>query len=178
VVPVAHHAHKTHQDVEQQRRPDLPTDRVGAVAQEIAQLQALLDLFEEHFDLPPAAIQIGHTAGTPTEVVGQKLHLALLAVDPPPGLAPAASACDNWLESLCFEHHKFVAQDAFIGCLGQFFNDPKTERFFAAGHPKDPILIERTQVHEINLGAVKDHDLTGFNARADFCGPNAIACLG
>jgi hypothetical protein len=30
--------------------PDLP-DRVGAVAQEIAPLQALLDLFKEHFDL-------------------------------------------------------------------------------------------------------------------------------
>src|ERR1700751_2767535 len=81
VVPAAHHAQKTHQDVEQQRRPDLPTDRVGAVAQEIAQLQALLDLFEEHFDLPPTAIQIGHTAGAPTEMVGQKLHLAFLAVD-------------------------------------------------------------------------------------------------
>jgi hypothetical protein len=37
---------------------DLPADRVGAVAQEIAQLQALLDLFKEHFDLPAAAIQI------------------------------------------------------------------------------------------------------------------------
>jgi hypothetical protein len=73
VVPAAHHAQKTHQDVEQQRRPDLPTDRVGAVAQEIAQLQALLDLFKEHFDLPPAAIQIGHAAGAPTEIVGQIL---------------------------------------------------------------------------------------------------------
>jgi hypothetical protein len=57
VVPAAHDAQKTHQAVEQQRRPYLPTDRVGAVAQEVAQLQALLDLFEEDFDLPPAAIQ-------------------------------------------------------------------------------------------------------------------------
>ena len=62
MVPVAQHAEKTHQDVEQQRRPDLPTDRVSAVAQEVAQLQALLDLFKEHFDLPTTAIQIGYTA--------------------------------------------------------------------------------------------------------------------
>ena len=81
VIPAAHHAQKAHQDVEQQRGPDLPADRVGTVAQEIAQLQALLDLFEEHFDLPAAAIQIGHTAGAPREIVGQKLHLAFLAVD-------------------------------------------------------------------------------------------------
>src|SRR5260370_22605982 len=44
VAPATRHAKKTHQDVEQQRRPDLPADRVCAVAQEIAQLQALLDL--------------------------------------------------------------------------------------------------------------------------------------
>ena len=81
VAPGADHAQKAHQDVEQQRRPDLPTDRVGAVAQEIAQLQALLDLLKEHFDLPAATIQISHTAGTPMNIVGQELHLALLAVD-------------------------------------------------------------------------------------------------
>ena len=63
VIPAAHHAQKAHQDVEQERRADLPADRVGAVAQEIAQLQALLDLFKEHFDLPAATIQISHTAG-------------------------------------------------------------------------------------------------------------------
>jgi hypothetical protein len=33
LAPAAHHAQKTHQDVEQQRGPDLPTDRVCAVAQ-------------------------------------------------------------------------------------------------------------------------------------------------
>ena len=81
VIPATDHAEKTHQDIKQQCRPDLPTDRVCAVAQEIAQLQALLDLFKEHFDLPAAAIQISDTAGAPLEIVRQKLHLALLAVD-------------------------------------------------------------------------------------------------
>ena len=41
----------------------------------------LLDLFKEHFDLRPAAVYIGHAADAPTEIVGQKLDLALLAVD-------------------------------------------------------------------------------------------------
>src|ERR1700739_4336447 len=63
VAPVPKQAQKAHQDIEQQRRPDLPADRICAVAREIAQLQALLDLFKEHFDLPAATIQISHTAG-------------------------------------------------------------------------------------------------------------------
>jgi hypothetical protein len=47
----------------------------------ILKMSVSLDGFKEHFDLPPAAIQIGHAAGAPTEIVGQKLHLAFLAVD-------------------------------------------------------------------------------------------------
>jgi len=33
-------------------------------------------------------------------------------------------------------------------------------------------------VHEINVGAVKDADLAGFNAGADFCRAYAIGSLG
>ena len=69
VIPAAHHAQKAHQDVEQQCGPNLPADRVGAVAQEIAQLQALLDLFKEHLDLPAAAIQISNATRAPLEIV-------------------------------------------------------------------------------------------------------------
>src|SRR5271166_2230215 len=65
VIPATDHAEKTRKDIKQQCRPDLPTDRVCAVAQEIAQLQALLDLSKEDFDLPAAAIQISDTAGAP-----------------------------------------------------------------------------------------------------------------
>jgi hypothetical protein len=32
-----------------------------------------------------------------------------------------------------------VAQDAFIGCLGQFFNHAKTQRFFAAQSMQEAI---------------------------------------
>src|SRR5271157_5286953 len=41
VIPATDHVEKTHQDIEQQCRPDLPADRICAVAQEIAQLEAL-----------------------------------------------------------------------------------------------------------------------------------------
>ena len=58
----------------------------------------------------------------------------------------------------------------FIGCLGQVFNHAKTERFLAAGNPKHPLLVEHPQVHKIDVGAVKDHDLARFNAGLDFYG--------
>jgi hypothetical protein len=34
--------------------------------------------------------------------------------------------------------------------LRQFFNHAKTQRFFAAGDPKDSILVEHAQMHEVN----------------------------
>src|SRR6516225_4359603 len=128
VTPAADHAHKAHQDVEQQCRPDLPANRVGAVAQEIAQLQALLDLLKEHFNLPAATIQISHTASAPPHIVGQKLHLAPLAIDFYIRPAPPYRFWIIGPRVFVFEHHKLVAQDAFIRCLRKFFYHPKTER--------------------------------------------------
>jgi hypothetical protein len=178
VIPAAHHAQKAHQDVEQQRSPDLPADRVGAVAQEIAQLQALLDLFKKHFDLPTAAIQTSHTPSAPREIIGQELHLALLALNLHQSPDPAHRFGIIGAGVLVFEHHKLVAQDALIRCLWQVFYYPETERFLAAGDPEDPIVIEHTQVHEINVCAVKDNDLAGLNCGAEFRGANAIGSLG
>src|SRR5271169_6358693 len=174
MIPATDYAEKAHQYIEQQRRPDLPADRVGAVAKEIAQLQALLDLFKEHFDLPAAAIEISHTGGAPLEVVSQKLHLALLAVNLHQSSHPAHRFGVIGTRVFVFEHHKLVTQDAFICCLGQFFNHQQTERLLAAGHPKDPVLIERTQVHEINIGAVKNNNLARLNSGAEFCGANTV----
>ena len=120
VAPAAHHAQKAHQDKKQQRRPDLPADRVGAVAQEIAQLQALLNLLKEHFDLPAATIQISHTAGAPGEIIGQKFHLALLAIDLHQSPHSTHGPVIIGARVFVFEH-KLVAQNAFIGPFRQFF---------------------------------------------------------
>jgi len=60
--------------VEPERQPDLPAQSVGAVADKVAQLQGLLDLLEEDFDLPAAAVEIGHGRRRPREIVGEKLQ--------------------------------------------------------------------------------------------------------
>src|SRR5215472_5680903 len=125
VIPATDHAEKTHQDIEQQCRPNLPTDGIGAVAQEIAQLQALLDLFKEHFDLPAAAIQISDTAGAPGEIVRQKHHLAWLAVDFHQSPHSAYGLGIMGAGVFVFEHHQLIAQDAFIRCLGSLLTTRK-----------------------------------------------------
>src|SRR5271166_548986 len=174
VIPATDHAEKTHKDIKQQCRPDLPTDRVCAVAQEVAQLQALLDLFKKHFDLPAAAIQISHTGGAPLQIVSQKLHLALLAVDFHQSPHSTHGLGIIGAGVFVFKHHKFVAQDAFISCFGQSFDHPKAQRLLTARHPKDTIAIEHAQVDEINVGPIKNNDLARFNSGADFRGTNAV----
>ena len=51
------------------------------MAQEVAQLQGLLDLFEEDLDLPTAAVEVCDGGRRPFEIIGEKLHLSLLAVE-------------------------------------------------------------------------------------------------
>jgi hypothetical protein len=99
VIPTTDYGEKTHKDVEQQCRPDLPADRVCAVAQEIAQLQALLDLFKEFAsgnDTDPPHWRRSTadcSSKTPTRAPGPQ---------PPPAPVPGASLRDNWHASLCF----------------------------------------------------------------------------
>src|SRR5216684_2391006 len=59
----------------QERHPYLPAYCIGIVSQEVAQLEGLLDLFEKHFDVPPAPIQIDNRLRAPLHVVRQKFHL-------------------------------------------------------------------------------------------------------
>ena len=40
---------KAQQHIDEQRRPHLPADGIGAVAQEVGQLEGLLDLLEEGY---------------------------------------------------------------------------------------------------------------------------------
>src|ERR1700709_2898988 len=63
---------KAQQHVTQERVPELPTHRVGIVAQEVPDLQRLFDLLEEDLNLPATAVEFGHAARRPLQVVGQK----------------------------------------------------------------------------------------------------------
>ena len=61
--------------------PYLPLDRVLVRADEVRHLESLLDLLEEHLDLPPRLVEFADRARRPLRVVREEHHLALLSVD-------------------------------------------------------------------------------------------------
>ena len=81
VLPSVHEREAAHQQVDKQPHPDLPAHGVGAVAQKVGELQRLLDLLEEHLDVPAAAVEFGDRPRAPLQVVGNECDLDILAVD-------------------------------------------------------------------------------------------------
>jgi hypothetical protein len=57
VAPLAQPSAEAQEHIGQQGRPHLPAHRVGGIAQKIRQLEGLFDLFEEHLDVPTAAVK-------------------------------------------------------------------------------------------------------------------------
>ena len=51
----------TQTHIEQQSCPDLPLNGVAIMAEEVAKLQGLFDLFEEHLDAPSTLVQFADT---------------------------------------------------------------------------------------------------------------------
>lgn len=93
VTPFSQPGAEAQQHIRQQGGPDLPFDGAFAVAEEISQLEGLLEFLEEDFDGPAAAVEVGDGLRTPVNVVGQENHFAELAIDLPrrlraPGAAP------------------------------------------------------------------------------------------
>lgn len=89
MLPAAQPGLESEQHVEQQSAPNLPAHGIGAMAEEIAQVERLFDLTEEGFYGPAAAIQFADRMGRPLQIIGQKNHHSPLAVDFHPGRHPA-----------------------------------------------------------------------------------------
>jgi len=85
LTPLAQPSAETQQHLGQQRRPYLPLHRVGRVAEEVCQLEGLLELLEEHLDRPAGPAKVGDGLRAPLQVVGQEDQLAELAVHLDPG---------------------------------------------------------------------------------------------
>ena len=81
VGPLTAPSQKAQQDMDQQRSPDLPLDRVFVVTGEIAKSEGLLDVFEEGFNAPAA---LSHAPLIPMRCVnsaGSKQHHAAPRTD-------------------------------------------------------------------------------------------------
>jgi hypothetical protein len=118
----------------------LPANRILTIAQEITDLQGLLDLFKEDLNLPPSTVELGDGNRAPVQVVSQKLHFPFLAIDfdqrsdSTQGLGVSGSGF------FMLEYYQLIGQDPFILALFELFEAFEAQRVFGAGDPKDPVL--------------------------------------
>src|SRR5687768_6900212 len=73
------------------RRDDLDGDGIATGAEEVVDLEVLLDPFEEQLDLPTGLVETGDFGGRGNEIVAQHRDLA-------PGVDPHADQADGFGE--------------------------------------------------------------------------------
>lgn len=151
----------------------MPLHGVGAVAEEVRQLEGLLDLLEEHLDLPAATVKISNGLRAPFQVVRQKGHLPQLAVH--------FDQCHDTtqLDGIVFarragEADQVVAQDVPVAAPLETAHDPAAQVVLGAGDPKDAAYRQIGQMGEIQIRLVEDDNLPGPHARAEFAGAEAV----
>jgi len=159
---------KAQQHIDQQSRPYLPANGIGTVAQEISQLQGLLDLLEKGFNGPAATVKVGDTGRTPLHVVGEEYHLLFNPVNFHQG---GDAAHQFWVVGQCADIAQgddFIAQDAT--CHWQGMKDFIGHVLLGAGDPEDTALEKIEEMGKVQISLVEDNDLSGANTGAEFTG--------
>jgi len=166
------------QQIAKQCTPDLPAHSISAVTQKICKLEGLLDLLEEHFDIPATTIKIGDTARAPLHIVCQELHFPLGSVHLDQSTHPAhALRVFAIVGRFAREHDFLVGQDLWIGDLAAF-EDGKAMAALGAGDPEDSAQEEVVKVVEVHISLVEDNNLAGLHSRTDLSGPLGIVVAG
>ena len=152
----------THQQVSQQAGPDLPLHRIGIMAEEVGQLNGLLDLLEKHLDIPSAPVKFRHGPGTPLHVIGQEFHLAILPIHLNQGDHPAQGFGIGLVGSIRGQFNDLIAQDPRIVGGVQGFDYATCQVVLRAADPEDAFTIHVRKVVEVHIGLVKHHDFAGL----------------
>ena len=100
--------------VARQPGPDLPLDRLLVVADEVGELERLLEFLEERLDGPAGAAGLGDGARAPREVVGDESHLHVLPVHPDNGGDAAQRLPILLRRALAGHAHGLVGEDARV----------------------------------------------------------------
>ena len=139
----------------------------------------MFDLFEEHLDLPATAVEVGHGAWRPVEVVGDELHLALLAIDLHQGDDAAQALVPVGLAAaLHLQGDLVVAQDLALGLADAALDHMVAHVVLGSGDPADAPLVKVAEVLEVHISFVKEHHFALLDARADFAGALVVVVLG
>jgi len=168
----------TQQQMHQQSDPDLPAHGVGVVAKEVRQLQGLLDLLEEHLDVPAAAIQLGHRPGAPRQAVRQERQLDILAVHFDPRHDPPQRLRVRQVRLVHGQFDDLVGQNARVVRRVQPLDPPILKVILRPGHPPDPAPCQVEEMPEIDVRLVKYGDFAAIQRGADLPRPTVVVILG
>ncbi len=171
VAPLREVREVAQEHIHQQCRIHLPAHRVGTVAEEAGKLEALLHLLEEDLDVPAAAVEAAHGLRAPREVVGDKYHHPPLPVHLHPRFHPPYP---HALVLRASESNELVLDDVFVA-FGEVFERPP---FHVVLRPSDPLNlagIQVSEVSEVHVSLVENHNLTGLHSRADL--PRALVVV-
>ena len=178
MLPAAQPGLEPEQHIQEQSAPNLPAHGVGAMAEEIAQVQRLFDLTEEGFNGPTAAIQFADRMGRPLQIVGQKNHHSPLAIDLHPGRHPAHRIGIILTGFFVLKDHQIIAQNIALGLLEQLLDTAQGHVLFGPGDKVNAPQGQVKEVSQIDVSLVKQYDFTGFEGGAHFAGSFAIIVLG
>ena len=152
---------KSKQDVKQHGRPELPTDSVLGVSEEVTDFEGLLDLFEEGFDTPAASIQVADAGSSPLKIIGQENHGGPFPVNLDPCLDAAQSL--GILRSGLRSHQVdlIITDNVAFGFAQPLAADVIAQVVLGSGDPEDATFTQIEEVREVDVGLVED----GYLAR-------------
>jgi len=178
VLPAVHESKATHQQMNQQSHPDLPADGIGAVPEEIAKLQGLLDFLEEHLNIPAAPVEFGNGPCTPLQVVGHENHLDICPVDFHQG-GNASQRDRVSLPGLVHNHFDdFVAQYTPVAGRLEGADHTAVHVVLGPANPPDAPFGKFIEVIELCVGFIKHGDFTALELVAKRLGLRAVMMLG
>ena len=177
MIPTVHKFETAHQQVDEQPHPDLPAYGVGAVAYEVGELERLLDLLEEHFDIPTAAVEFGDRPRAPFEVVGDEGDLDILAVDFNECDNPAQFARIGFLRRIKLHLNDLVAQDALVPGGFEGARHFVLHVVLRPANPPDVALRQFKEMLELVVRLVEHGDFAGLEVSAQAWGHRAVVVL-
>ena len=156
---------ETQQQVSQQPRPDLPLDRLLVIADEVPELERLLEFLEEGLDGPARPVQFRDCARTPFEVVGDEGHLLVLAVHLDDGRDKAERAGILFSRALEGHAHRLIGDDAGI-LMFLLSGDIENHVVFRAQDKEDAAFPEAVQEGQIDIRLVCQQHIAVLQRRA------------
>lgn len=172
--PLALKSDKSKQHIKEQCGPELPAYGMLGVSEEVADFEGLLDLFEEDFDTPAAAIQIADTGSGPLEVIRQEGHDRPFAVDLDP-CGDTAQTPGILLAGLVGNQSDLViTDDVTIGFFQSLTANPAPQVILGSGHPEDAPITQIEEIGEVDVGLVEDRDLSGLKPGAQRHGAGVV----